>query len=246
MNRTIILKQDDIHRGDLILINRHYPMRNQNYKDKLVSFNIDFNYVQINYRLREQLIDIFEAIKNQTQIIPTSGFRSREEQKRLYEDSLYENGEPFTKAYVAYPGCSEHESGLAIDLAINEENIDLVRPSFPNTGISKQFKDFAVDYGIIERYEENKKELTLINAEEWHFRYVGYPHSKIMKEMDLCLEQYIEYIQDYKRNVNPYLYENYEISFLSLEHEELQVILHVREHYSGNNVNGFIFTRELI
>ncbi len=246
MNKTIILKQDDIHRGNLILINRHYPIRNQYYKDKLVSFNIDFNYVQINYQLREQLIDIFDSINSHIQIIPTSGFRSHDEQKKLYDDSLKENGEAFTKAYVAYPGCSEHESGLAIDLAINEKNIDLIRPSFPNFGISKQFKELAADYGIIERYEENKKELTLINAEEWHFRYIGYPHSKIMKEMNLCLEQYIEYIQDYKRNINPYLYENYEISFLSLDHEELEVTLDDREHYSGNNVNGFIFTRELV
>lgn len=246
MNRTITLQKDDVHRGDLILINRHYPMRDQFYKDKLVSFNVDFNYVQINYRLREHLIDIFYDINSKTDIIPTSGFRSYDDQKKLYKDSLAENGEAFTKAYVAYPGCSEHESGLAIDLAINEENIDLIRPRFPNTGLSKAFKQKAANYGIIERYEEHKKELTEIHAEEWHFRYVGYPHSKIIKEMDFCLEQYINYLQDFKRNKNPLHFENYEISFLTLGQEELEITLSEYEEYSGNNINGFIFTRELI
>ena len=172
MNKKITLTQDDIYSGHLILVNHDYPIQEQNYREKLVTFNIGFNYVQLNYRLREHLIDIFCELHSGDKIIPTSGYRSLSEQTKLYEDSLTENGKAFTEAYVALPNHSEHQTGLAIDLALNEKEIDLIRPSFPNSGISKQFKDRCASYGMIERYKKSKEQITKINAEEWHFRFV--------------------------------------------------------------------------
>lgn len=244
MNRKIALTKDDIHTGHLILVNHDYPLKEQNYKEKLVTFNIAFNYVQLNYRLREHLIDLLFEIDSKDKIIPTSGYRSFREQKDLYETSLAENGEAFTKAYVALANHSEHQTGLAIDLAINQGDIDLIRPSFPNYGIAKEFKDKCDRYGFIERYQKSKEDITKINAEEWHFRYVGYPHSQLMKELNLCLEQYLEYLKDYVRFENPFIYEGYEISYLPYE-ENIIIRLEDYEEYSGNNIDGFIFTRYL-
>lgn len=48
-------------------------------------------------------------------IVPVSGYRSGREQEELYFTSLKENGETFTNQYIAYPGTSEHQTGLAID-----------------------------------------------------------------------------------------------------------------------------------
>lgn len=242
MSRTLTLTKDDVHRGYLILVNHDFPIKEQSYREKLVTFNIDFNYVQLNYRLREHLIDLFHELKSNTKIIPTSGYRSLEEQTKLYENSLIENGKAFTEAYVALPNHSEHQTGLAIDLAINEDNIDLIRPSFPNYGISGRFKKLCFEYGFIERYTKCKETITHINAEEWHFRYVGYPHSKIMSNLNLCLEQYHDYIKEYKYKENPFIFENYEISYLAYE-ENISVTLNDYEEYSGNNIDGFIFTR---
>lgn len=77
---------------------------------------------------------------------------------------------------------SEHQTGLAIDLAENKEQIDFICPHFPYTGICGEFRAAAPRFGFIERYVSGKEQITGIGAEPWHFRYVGYPHSVIMAE----------------------------------------------------------------
>ncbi len=73
---------------------------------------------------------------------------------------------------------------MAIDLALNEGNIDFICPKFPYYGICQNFRNIAPKYGFIERYKDEKKAITKISKEEWHFRYVGYPHSKIITEKE--------------------------------------------------------------
>ena len=58
-----------------------------------------------------------EASAGAGRIVPVSGWRSRKEQQAIWDDTLAKQGEAFTRSYVALPGCSEHETGLAIDLA---------------------------------------------------------------------------------------------------------------------------------
>ncbi|HBY97104.1 MAG TPA: hypothetical protein DEP84_24690 [Chloroflexi bacterium] len=67
----------------------------------------------------------------QDKILPVSGYRTLREQTRLFDESLRRNGREFTHQFVAFPNCSEHQTGLAIDLAENKPNIDLIRPDFP-------------------------------------------------------------------------------------------------------------------
>lgn len=124
-------------------------------------------------------------------IVPVSGWRSGMEQRQIWEDSLRENGMEFTKTYVAFPGHSEHESGLAIDLGLKKENIDFIRPDFPYDGICGTFRALAPDYGFIERYPKGKEAVTGIGHEPWHFRYVGTPHARRMTEAGLVLEEYV-------------------------------------------------------
>ena len=88
-------------------------------------------------------------------------------------------------------GCSEHETGLAIDLAEKADEIDFIRPAFPYDGVCGAFRRAAARYGFIERYREGKTSLTGIAAEPWHFRYVGAPHAQLMEQRGLCLEEYI-------------------------------------------------------
>ena len=62
------------------------------------------------------------------------------EQTQIFEDSLKENGAEFTQKVVAKPGCSEHQTGLAIDLGQNIPPIDFIRPDFPYYGICNKFR----------------------------------------------------------------------------------------------------------
>lgn len=118
-----------------------------------------------------------------------------EEQQSIFDSSLLENGEEFTRKFVALPGCSEHQTGLAIDLGLKQEEVDFICPEFPYTGICQKFRERAAAYGFIERYQKEKERITGISQEPWHFRYVGCPHAKIMEKYHLCLEEYSELLE---------------------------------------------------
>ncbi|MFR8317288.1 MAG: M15 family metallopeptidase [Catenibacillus sp.] len=147
------------------------------------------------HALQKLLAAVYEADREcgdgQT-IAAVSGWRSQREQIEIYEDSLKENGEAFTRKYVAWPGCSEHQTGLAIDVGLKAEHMDFIRPEFPWEGIGRIFRRLAPKYGFVQRYTKEKEVLTGIAEEPWHFRYVGCPHAQIMTERGLCLEEYID------------------------------------------------------
>ena len=73
-------------------------------------------------------------LEAEAQIVPVSGFRTREDQEDIYRSSMEENGKEYTVKYVAPPDGSEHQTGLAIDLAENVPDIDFIAPEFPLYG----------------------------------------------------------------------------------------------------------------
>ena len=194
---------------------------------------------------------IFEKISAGNSIVPVSGYRSLEEQTAIYDGSLKDNGEDFTRKYVALPNHSEHQTGLAIDLGLNEKEIDfLPSPIFPMAlGICNEFRKAAPDYGFIERYAKDKEEITgIFNIEPWHFRYVGYPHSKIMQENGFSLEEYTQFIKAYLED-NKYLFEQAhraEIEIYYVPAKDDKTLIKIPENcvyqISGNNIDGFVVT----
>lgn len=227
-----------IHEGYLILVNPDYLL--QEHTVNLVPYSNTYKDILLEKHVLEQLHAALDAIDSKDQIVPISGYRSLQEQTKLYTDCLQQHGEAYTKKYVALPNASEHQTGYAIDLAYKQENIDFICPSFPYTGICQAFRDIAQEYGFIERYADEKKHITKISKEEWHFRYVGYPHSKIIKEQNLCLEEYITYIKQFTKE-NPLHAYGYQmiyvqdISLISMK-DTLEI--------SGNNVDGYIVSEK--
>ena len=114
----------------------------------------------------------------------------------LWDDTMRKEGEAFTKQFVAKPGCSEHETGLAIDLARAAAHIDFIRPHLPYDGACGRFRALAAKYGFIQRYSREKTALTGIACEPWHFRYVGAPHAQLMEQNGLCLEEYALFLRE--------------------------------------------------
>ena len=176
----------------LILVNRENPLRRFPDADMLESVLEEYPDVLMEHRAARALRALLEAIGNRGEIIPVSGFRTQAEQQKIWDDTLLERGEEFTRKFVAYPGCSEHQTGLAIDLGANLPEIDFICPEFPDTGIFGKFREKAADFGFIERYPKGKEAVTGIGAEPWHFRYVGVPHAAVMKAGGLVLEEYAE------------------------------------------------------
>lgn len=175
----------------LILVNAQFPIRVEEPTD-LVSVSPACPEIKLRREAQRALTELLHAIGSGNKIVPVSGYRSRKEQTEIYESSLLENGADFTEKFVALPGCSEHQTGLAIDLALNQEAIDFIRPEFPYDGICGKFRKLAPKYGFIERYLMGREAITGIAHEPWHFRYVGCPHSEIMAANNLTLEEYIE------------------------------------------------------
>lgn len=148
------------------------------------------NHEMMESEAAEALMALLKVIEAGDGIIAVSGYRSEDEQRRIYAQSLSENGEEFTKKYVALPGHSEHQTGLAIDLGERREYVDFIAPEFPYTGLCGRFRENAARYGFIERYPKGKEHITGIAHEPWHFRYVGREHAEAMVKEGLTLEEY--------------------------------------------------------
>jgi len=127
-----------------------------------------------------------------------SAYRSVERQKELYDNSVnkylkqgksQEEAERLTDEYINKPGSSDHNLGLAVDF-------NYVNNEFEETKAFTWLKNHAEDYGFILRYPSDKEDITKIAYESWHWRYVGEDHAKKMNELNMCLEEYIEYLQN--------------------------------------------------
>lgn len=179
-----------------VLVNASNPIERYPGEEDLAPVMDSFPDVLMERTAAEALKALLEEIGSGDRIVPVSGWRSHREQQKIWDDTIAEKGELFTRKYVAVPGCSEHETGFAIDLAENAPEIDFICPEFPRTGICGKFRERAPHYGFIERYPKGKESVTGIGAEPWHFRYVGLPHSLIMTGLGLVLEEYVGLITE--------------------------------------------------
>ena len=120
--------------------------------------------------------------------------RTVTEQKKLLNsrvNAYVKNGMSKKKAQsaarqtVAEPGCSEHHLGTCFDITVPGV-------SFAGTRQHKWLLENCWNYGFILRYPEEKTKITGFAAEAWHYRYVGTEHALAIRERDLCLEEYLE------------------------------------------------------
>ncbi len=182
MNRSFYLQ----------LVNPWHPAMEIPDPSQLAAPHPDYPDILMESRAAQALKSLLARLDAFDRIVPVSGFRSHQQQQKIWDDSMKENGYLFTRQYVAIPGCSEHETGLAIDLAANAPDIDFIRPDFPYTGIYGQFRALAPSYGFILRYPAGKESITRISEEPWHFRYVGVPYASIITNRGLVLEEYAD------------------------------------------------------
>lgn len=125
------------------------------------------------------------------EIFLSSGYRSFNLQSIFYSNDLQGNGGVET-GYVAAPGTSEHQLGLALDLTSHSVNLELT-DDFENTPEGQWALENAHKYGFILRYKSGKEDITGYYYEPWHYRYIGNTAiAKICYEKDITLEELIE------------------------------------------------------
>ncbi len=129
------------------------------------------------------------ALKEGFHIIIDSGYRSYDYQQVIWDKNVEEKGIEYTKRYVMTPGASEHQSGIAFDIAYirNGSYTDDVTGDDPEYA---WLMNNAHLYGFILRYPKDKEDITGINFEPWHFRFVGVELATYLHENNISLEEF--------------------------------------------------------
>ena len=243
--KSVILPADAVHFGGLILVNVQIPLIKE--AQNLVRLNPK-STVRLECEAADSLNRLMEKIDGWKQIAAVSGWRPHHEQQEIFAQSLRDNGREFTEKYVALPGHSEHQTGLAIDLGLRTGKIDFIRPTFPYAGICQIFRKLAPAFGFIERYPKGKEMVTGIAHEPWHFRYVGKPHAEIMAELGLTLEEYHAFLKQYPYGEKDYVYQSGReealVSYIAAGEGNTFAVEDTESYsLSGNNIDGFVLTR---
>ena len=128
-----------------------------------------------------------------------SSYRTQEKQEQLYTNkynSYIEQGysgddaKAYAATWVAYPGTSEHQLGLTVDIcSVSNQNLD---DSQGDTATQQWLMANCYKYGFILRYPSDKSDITGISYEPWHYRYVGKNVAQEIHDKGICLEEYLE------------------------------------------------------
>jgi len=236
--KTITKKQ--IYQGNLLLINSKYPVHQESVKPDIVNLSIHnelvkgYGLLEKNIYLSKEITQKFSEMINDAEkegvnhFLIDSGYRTFGEQNKLYQE--------MGPSYALPAGYSEHNSGLALDVGSSLTKMDLAPEG-------KWLKENAWKYGFILRYPKDKTDITGIQYEPWHIRYVGFPHSAIMKEKNFALEEYMDFLKEQKTISTTISGEKYEISYYPVTHDTtIQVPSNLRCKISGNNMDGVIVT----
>lgn len=97
--------------------------------------------------------------------------------------------ESYASMWVAIPGTSEHHTGLAFDIVASDYVV--LDSSQATTRVQQWLMENCHNYGFILRYPEDKVNITGINYEPWHYRYVGVEAATYIMEHGICLEEYL-------------------------------------------------------
>ena len=191
---NLFRKEADTSLGwNLILVNDDYSIPG-NYEVELTELS---NGEKVDSRIYPQLQQMFDDARAAgLELFVREGYRTAQDQKDImderiqqYRDEGYSRSEAkkLAEEYVAEPGTSEHELGIAVDI-----NADTSKCS--SDAVYTWLANNAYRYGFIKRYPEDKTEITGVNNEPWHYRYVGVDVAREMQEKELCLEEYIEHM----------------------------------------------------
>lgn len=168
-----------------------------------LDFTVNLKKVPGGYLVDERIADalngmISAAASDGINITICSGFRTVGLQQTLldakvsqYKKSGKNEDDSYRLArqYLAYPGFSEHHTGLAVDFLT--DGLTSLNDKFSKSDAYPWLMENAHLHGFIPRYPMDKEELTGFMFEPWHYRYVGIEHATYIKDNSLCLEEYL-------------------------------------------------------
>ena len=178
--------------GLLFLVNRHWTV-SEKFEPDVVDSGVSGQVRSMRADAAAALKEMFTACKKETGVtlLSVSGYRSYKKQSNIYRRKLKSVKGNVEKAqeYVAPPGASEHQLGLAMDIGqLNKVNLS---SSFGKTKGGIWARENCWRFGFILRYDEDWEEITGYKYEPWHFRYVGKENAKAIHEAGVPLETWL-------------------------------------------------------
>ena len=171
-----------------MLVNKHFHLDEKFEPDNLV--NISTKYASDkDLKCSKVALDAFIEMSNAAEkegygIVINSAYRSYQDQVDISNLYLNTYGQSYVDRFVAKPGYSEHQTGLAFDVGSRTTNV------FANSKEYKWMLDNSYKYGFIMRFTKAYEDMTGFRNEPWHFRYVGKKIAKIIYDEDMTLEEY--------------------------------------------------------
>lgn len=238
---TIEVTKSMIYEGDLLLVNKDHPVPEGLHPETeavslvknpelIDGFGVLDNSILLSPRLVEHFTAMVKAAGKDGihQFLISSGYRNKSKQDELYRE--------MGSARALPAGFSEHNLGLSLDIGSSLGEMG-------EAPEGKWLMKHAWKYGFILRYPEDKTAITGIQFEPWHFRYVGQPHSTIMQEEGLVLEQYLDELKK-RRSMSATVGEqDYRVFYYPVSKDQV-IYVPARGRYSlsGNNIDGIIVT----
>ena len=144
--------------------------------------------------INKKVLDQFELMKDDAKKLDynidiMSGYRDYFYQDKIYNKLLKEKGLAYTFRSIAKPGCSEHQTGLAIDICVYRGDKCYIEHELEDMDETKWLIENCYKYGFILRYPKYKEDMTGYNYEPWHFRYVG-KIAEYLYRNNIILEDY--------------------------------------------------------
>lgn len=173
----------------LILVNAEHPIP----KDYEVELTQLANGIFLDSRIYPDLQKMFDDARSEgVHPIVGEGYRTYQAQQQIMKEKIdsfvlegysKSDAKKLAREWVAEPGTSEHELGIALDINADEGS--------DAWEVYTWLADNAHQYGFILRYPQGKEEITGIDYEPWHYRYVGYEAAQEMYDQHITLEEYL-------------------------------------------------------
>ena len=184
-------KATDMSKGNLIIVNK-YNYLDKNFKPELIKISSQYAYE--GNSITQEVLDAFENMADAARsediaLVINSSYRSYEDQESIWSSRKKSSGTAKADQYAARAGYSEHQSGLAVDLA----QYKYAYEDFEETPAFVWLSEHAQEYGFILRYPKDKEDLTGYSYESWHYRYVGVETAKKIKSEGISFDEYYAY-----------------------------------------------------
>ncbi len=191
--------------GNLFLVNKEYMIGADYVPDDLVMPDVkkSSSAVLMRKEAAQALEEMFAAAKEEKiTLVAVSGYRSYQTQRAIYNRRRKAAGKAHVERFVAVPGASEHQLGLAMD--VSRSKTAGLKASFGKTKEGIWLAENCYRFGFILRYRQEWEDVTGYGYEPWHIRYVGKEHALRIRELDVPLEEYVEALrlagQEYRQN----------------------------------------------